>query len=250
MSLALCPQLLSQQWRAWVAQWLERRTRDRKVAGSSPGRSGGRIFFSRVNFYCWLFWYPFHPVLPQQYLKDPAHSAESAGGRLQLNTHALFIHMWLCMKWRDMVPACMVYTKHACTLYTYVALHEVTRHGTCLYGVSQNTHALFIHMWLCMKWRDMVPACTVYTKHACTLYTYVALHEVTRHGTCLYGVHKTRMHSLYICGFAWSDATWYLLVWCTQNTPRRQQFHIVKQNMVYSSVRLKLSCLSYFLLMT
>ena len=33
-----------------------------KVPGSSPGRSGGRIFFSRVNFLCWhLFRYPFHP---------------------------------------------------------------------------------------------------------------------------------------------------------------------------------------------
>ena len=28
----------------------ERRTRDRKVASSGPGRSGGRIFFSRFNF--------------------------------------------------------------------------------------------------------------------------------------------------------------------------------------------------------
>ena len=30
-----------------MACWLERRTRDRKVASSNPGRSGGRIFFSR-----------------------------------------------------------------------------------------------------------------------------------------------------------------------------------------------------------
>ena len=29
----------------------ERRTRDRKVSGSSPGRSGGRIFF-RVSTFC------------------------------------------------------------------------------------------------------------------------------------------------------------------------------------------------------
>ena len=28
------------------------RTRDRKVASPNPGRSGGRIFFSRVNFVC------------------------------------------------------------------------------------------------------------------------------------------------------------------------------------------------------
>ena len=39
---------------AGIACWLERRTRDRKVAGSNPGRSGGRIFFSRVNFVCRL----------------------------------------------------------------------------------------------------------------------------------------------------------------------------------------------------
>ena len=37
---------------AGSAQWLERRTRDQKVVGSNPCRSGGRIFFSRVNFLC------------------------------------------------------------------------------------------------------------------------------------------------------------------------------------------------------
>ena len=37
---------------AGIAQWLERRTRDRKFAGSNPCWSGGRIFFSRVNFLC------------------------------------------------------------------------------------------------------------------------------------------------------------------------------------------------------
>ena len=36
---------------AGIDGWFKRRTRDRKVSGSSPGRSvGGRIFFSRVNF--------------------------------------------------------------------------------------------------------------------------------------------------------------------------------------------------------
>ena len=37
---------------AGIARWLERRTRDRKVSSSSPGRSGERIFFSRINFVC------------------------------------------------------------------------------------------------------------------------------------------------------------------------------------------------------
>ena len=31
---------------------VERRTRDRKVATSNLGRSGRRLFFSRVNFLC------------------------------------------------------------------------------------------------------------------------------------------------------------------------------------------------------
>ena len=39
---------------AWIGCWLERRTRDRKVAGSNPGWSDGRISFSSVNFLCWL----------------------------------------------------------------------------------------------------------------------------------------------------------------------------------------------------
>ena len=29
------------------------------------------------------------PVLPQQHVKDPGHSARSAGDRLQLNTHTI-----------------------------------------------------------------------------------------------------------------------------------------------------------------
>ena len=33
---------------------VERRNRDRKVVSSNPGRSGGRIFFSRVSCVCWL----------------------------------------------------------------------------------------------------------------------------------------------------------------------------------------------------
>ena len=69
-----------------IACWLERRTRDRKVASSNPGRSGGRIFSS--NFVCWLlFGVRSDPVLPQWHVKDPCHSAKGAGGRLHLNTH-------------------------------------------------------------------------------------------------------------------------------------------------------------------
>ena len=47
--------------------------------------SGGRIFFSTVNFVYWLCVRSI-PVLPQWHLKDLGHSAKSAGGRLHLNT--------------------------------------------------------------------------------------------------------------------------------------------------------------------
>ena len=67
--------------------WLvEHRTRDRKVASSNPGWSGGRIFFSRVSFVCWLlFGVRSNPVLTQWHVKDPSHSVKSTGGRLHLN---------------------------------------------------------------------------------------------------------------------------------------------------------------------
>ena len=70
---------------------LKHRTRDLKVASSNPGRNGGRIFFSKVNFVCWLsFDVRFTPVLLQRHIKCPSHSAKSAGGRLHLNTTHIF----------------------------------------------------------------------------------------------------------------------------------------------------------------
>ena len=65
---------------------VERWTRDQKVVSSNPGRSSGRIFFSRVNFACWLlFSVRFTPVLPQWQVKDPGHSAKTAGALLMAN---------------------------------------------------------------------------------------------------------------------------------------------------------------------
>ena len=78
-------------WGAGIAQWLERRTRDWKVAGSNPCWNGGRIFFSRVDFLCWLlFRYPFHP---------------------RVTTVARKKSRSFCQKCRWQVTA-----KHACTL--------------------------------------------------------------------------------------------------------------------------------------
>ena len=47
------------------------------------------MFLSRVNFVCrLLFGVLSTHVLPQWHVKDPGHSAKSAGGRLHLNSHA------------------------------------------------------------------------------------------------------------------------------------------------------------------
>ena len=80
-------------WGTGIACWSERRTRDRMFASSNPGRSGWRIFFSRVNFVCWLLLGVLStPVLSQWHVKDPGHSAKSAVGGLHLNTHAPLTH--------------------------------------------------------------------------------------------------------------------------------------------------------------
>ena len=92
---------------AGIAQWLEHRTRDWKVAGSNPCWNGGRIFFSRVDFLCWLlFRYPFHPRVTTV-ARNPGHSAKSAGGRLQLNTHTPYVcgFYWTVLRhWSQLVP--------------------------------------------------------------------------------------------------------------------------------------------------
>ena len=84
---------------AGIAQWLERQSRDWKVAGSNPSRSGGRIFFSGVNFLCWLlFRCPFHPRVTAVARKRPRSFRQKC--RWQVTTkHAYTLCMWLCMKW-------------------------------------------------------------------------------------------------------------------------------------------------------
>ena len=85
--------------RAGIAQWLERRTRDRKVADLNPWRSGGRIFFSGVNFLCWLlFRYPFHPRVTAVARKRPRSFRQKCRWHV-IAKHAYTLRMWLCMKW-------------------------------------------------------------------------------------------------------------------------------------------------------
>ena len=67
----------------------------------NPCRSGGRIFFSRVNFLCrLLFRYPFHPRVTAVACKRPRS---------------------FCQRYRWQVTA-----KHSYTLCILVALHKMT----------------------------------------------------------------------------------------------------------------------------
>ena len=86
-------------WWAGIAQWLEHWTRDRKVAGSNPCRSDGRIFFFRFNFLCWLlFRYPFRPRVTAVAHKRSRSFCQKCRWQVTAK-HAYTLRMWLCMKW-------------------------------------------------------------------------------------------------------------------------------------------------------
>ena len=101
-------------WAAGVVQWLERWTRDQKVEGSSPGRSGGRIFISRVNFLCrLLFRYQFHPRVTSVARKRSRSFCQKC--RLQVTAnHTCTLRMWCRIRWHcKVVHSCMVYKECA-----------------------------------------------------------------------------------------------------------------------------------------
>ena len=82
---------------AGIAQWLERRTRDWKVAGSNPCWNGGRIFFSRVDFLCWLlFRYPFHPRVTTVARKRPRSFCQKCRWQVTAK-HAYTLRMWILL---------------------------------------------------------------------------------------------------------------------------------------------------------
>ena len=82
---------------AGMAQWLEHRTRDWKVAGSNPCWNGGRIFFSRVDFLCWLlFRYPFHPRVTAVARKKSRSFCQKCRWQVTAK-HAYTLRMWILL---------------------------------------------------------------------------------------------------------------------------------------------------------
>ena len=97
---------------AGIAQWLERRTRDWKVAGSNPCWNGGRIFFSRVDFLCWLlFRYPFHPRVTTVARKRFRSFCQKCRWQVTAK-HAYTLRMWLLLNRASaLVTTCPYYVK-------------------------------------------------------------------------------------------------------------------------------------------
>ena len=127
---------------AEIPWWLERRTRDRKVASSNPGRSGGKIFFSRVNFVCWLlFGVRSTPVLPQWHVKDPSHSAKTAGGRFHQSTHTPWNQ-------RSRSGLTLLLSRHGAGTYP-----ETSSHATCHGTFSHSRLSLLSHYGLILAYR-------------------------------------------------------------------------------------------------
>ena len=99
-------------WGAGIAQWLEHRTRDWKVAGSNPCWNGGRIFFSRVDFLCWLlFRYPFHPRVTTVARKKSRSFCQKCRWQVTAK-HAYTLRMWILLNRASaLVTTCPWYVK-------------------------------------------------------------------------------------------------------------------------------------------
>ena len=115
-----------------IPEWLERRTRDWKVAGSNPCWSGGRIFFSRVGFLCWLlFRYLFHPCLTTVARKRSRSFCQKCRWQVTAK-HAYTLRMWLCMKW------------HAAWLY---GVHRTCAETAAVSCGTSHTSAVSTPLW-------------------------------------------------------------------------------------------------------
>ena len=113
----VCFTLCSESRDSSVLEW---QTRHQKVLGLSPGGSSRRLFFSRVNFLCWLlFWYLFY---------------------LHVTT---VIHLWFYCGQLDRTFLCAVGLDSRLVIYT------------CDFAVCGGTgqQTSNIHLWFCcVQW--------------------------------------------------------------------------------------------------
>ena len=90
-----------------------------------------------------LIWYPFYPMLPQWHIKDPSHSAKSAGGRLHLNMLTSLIQ-------RSQSGLIML-SRHSVGIFQR---NELTRNS--LGNIRpQSAHWFWPKMWDWCAWADL-----------------------------------------------------------------------------------------------
>ena len=128
-------------------------TRDWKVAGSNPCRRGGRIFFSRVDFLCWLlFQYPFHPRVTTVARKRSRSFCQKCRWHVTAK-HAYTLRMWLCMKWhgawlytvyteRAEMAAISCGTSHASAVVHHFGGYSKTRYKKLVTHVESHASAV------------------------------------------------------------------------------------------------------------
>ena len=178
--------------------------------GSSPCRSGGRIFFSRVNFLCWLIICLLHAHVTTVACKRSWSFFQKYRWQVTLNLHAPYV---CSFAWSVVVNGYMVYTEHAETAEVPCGT-SMKCHGAWLYGVHRTCCDSRSSMWhqhevsWCMviwctqnmlrqqkfhvapAWSVMVHGYMVYTEHAKTAEVPCGT-SMKCHGAWLYGVHRT-----------------------------------------------------------
>ena len=119
------------------------------------------IFFSPWSTFCADSYFGLcsTPVLPQQHVKDPGHSARSAGGRLQLNMHACHftnpspvMHVFsvcVCVCVCARMRACMCVCGGVCA-----CMHACM----CMHVCVCDEMSVSLHLWKCSELlRDGAP---------------------------------------------------------------------------------------------
>ena len=100
---------------------------------SNPGRNGGIIFFCRVNFVSCSYSESVPPRVPQWHIKDPGHSAKSAGGRSHLSTHTPLTQ-------RSRSGLTMPLSRHSVGTYPETSSHTTRQKTLSHSGLSSLNH--------------------------------------------------------------------------------------------------------------
>ena len=125
-----------------MAKWLEWWTHDQKVLGSSPSRSGWRIFFSRANFLCGLLlWYLFHPCVTAVACKRSRSFCQNRRWQVTAK-HTCILRMWLQIKWHCKLAHGWNSVHRACNYSSFTWHWPLTTKQHCNHFSGCSKHTL------------------------------------------------------------------------------------------------------------